>query len=392
MRTVITAAWLWDGIDLVSDPVLEVEDGQVVAIRSLPDGEIPASAKRLDYPGATIAPSFLDVHIHGGAGSDVMDATPEALATVANFLASRGTGSFLATTVTAPLDVTLKSLSGLARRIEEASHPGWQGARPLGIHLEGPFLSHAKRGVHPPAYLLAPEIAIFDKFFEAAEGHIRLMTLAPELPGAAELAAHATSKGVRISVGHSNATAAETRKTIAAGATSATHTFNAMRPLDHREPGILGTVLTDDSLYAELICDGIHVHPSLVPLWWRAKGGKRAILVTDAMSAAGMPDGEYTLGGFAVQVANGRATAKDAPDVLAGSVLTLDRALRNFVAFTGAPIENALPLLTKNPAAMTGFSEFAGSLRVGGPADFVALGADGALLASVIRGEVQGGN
>ena len=154
------------------------------------------------------------------------------------------------------------------------------------------------------------------------------MTLAPELPGAVELAAHATARGVRVSVGHSNATAAETRAAIAAGAVSATHTFNAMRPLDHREPGILGIVLTDDRLYAELICDGIHTAPEMVKLWWRAKGEQRAILVTDAMSATGMPDGEYQLGGFPVQVANGRATARG---VLAGSVLTLDRALSNFV-------------------------------------------------------------
>jgi N-acetylglucosamine-6-phosphate deacetylase len=219
--------------------------------------------------------------------------------------------------------------------------------------------------------------------FEAAEGHVRLMTLAPELPGAVELAAHATAKGVRVSVGHSNATAAETKKAIAAGASSATHTFNAMRPLDHREPGILGTALTTDSLYAELICDGIHVDPSLVTLWWRAKGGERAILVTDAMSATGMPEGEYMLGGFAVQVAGGRAMANG---VLAGSVLTLDRALRNFVSFTGATVEHALPLVTRNPAAMTGFGEAAGALRVNGTADFVALAVDGALTAAVIGG------
>lgn len=391
MQTVVTAAWLWDGEGLIPQPVVEIEDGKVVAIRSLSEREIPATSKRLDYPGATLAPSFLDVHIHGGAGCDVMEATPAALATVSKFLASRGTGSYLATTVTAPIDTTLKSLSGLARRIGEAGADAWQGARPLGIHLEGPFLSHAKRGVHPPDLLLPPEISTFDRFYEAAEGHIRLMTLAPELPGAVELAAHATAKGVRISVGHSNATAAETKKTIAAGATSATHTFNAMRALDHREPGILGVALTDDSLYAELICDGIHVDPSLVPLWWRAKGGKRGILITDAMSAAGMPEGEYTLGGFAVQVANGRATAKDSPGVLAGSVLTLDLALRNFLAYTRATVESALPLLTKNPAAMTGFGDLAGKLRPGGSADFVALGTDGSLLASVVRGEVFGG-
>jgi N-acetylglucosamine-6-phosphate deacetylase len=390
MRTVITAAWLWDGAALIPNPVLEIADGRLIGILSLSEGEIPNEANRLDFPGATLAPAFLDVHIHGAAGHDVMEATPEALAKVSGFLASRGTGSFLATTVTAPLDTTLRSLEGLARRIEDAKGQGWEGARPLGIHLEGPFLSHAKRGVHPPEHLLEPDTVIFDRFFEAAEGKIRLITLAPELPGAVELAAHATALGVQVSVGHSNATAEETGKAIAAGACSATHTFNAMRQLDHREPGILGKVLTTDALYAELICDGIHVDPSLVPLWWRAKGKSRAILVTDAMSATGMPEGEYMLGGFAVQVADGRATSKDSPGVLAGSVLTLDRALRNFVAFTGESVENALPLVTQNPAAMTGFGEMAGKLRVGGAADLVALGSDGSLQASVIGGRIQG--
>jgi N-acetylglucosamine-6-phosphate deacetylase len=211
------------------------------------------------------------------------------------------------------------------------------------------------------------------------------MTIAPELPGANELIAHATGRGVRISVGHSNATAAETRGAIAAGAVSATHTFNAMRPLDHREPGILGTVLTTDSLFAELICDGIHTAPELVKLWWKAKGPERAILVTDAMSAAGMPDGEYHLGGFAVQVANGRATANG---VLAGSVLTLDRALANFVAFTGAPLEQALRLLTANPASMTGLGDLAGSLAVGQAAHLVAVDGAGKLVGSIQNGRV----
>jgi N-acetylglucosamine-6-phosphate deacetylase len=388
-RSIVTAAWLWDGSGLIPDPVLEIADGHVVGFWPQAERGIPSWANgpgRLDFPGATLAPAFLDVHIHGAAGHDVMEATPETLAVVSRFLAGRGTGSFLATTVTAPLDPTLRALEGLARRIKEAQSPDWQGAQPLGIHLEGPFLSHAKRGVHPPEHLLAPDISIFDRFFDAADGHIRLMTLAPELPGATELAAHATAKGVRVSVGHSDATAAETQRAIAAGAVSATHTFNAMRALDHREPGILGTVLTTDSLYAELICDGIHVHPSLVPLWWRAKGSRRGILITDGMSAAGMPDGEYMLGEFAVQVANGRATANG---VLAGSVLTLDRALKNFLSYTGATVESALPLVTQNPAAMTGFTENAGTIRVGAPANFVALDGTGALLASVMRGIIQ---
>jgi N-acetylglucosamine-6-phosphate deacetylase len=232
--------------------------------------------------------------------------------------------------------------------------------------------------------MLAPSTHTFDLLFDAAEGHVRLMTVAPELPGAAELVSHATRRGVRVSVGHSNATAAETRAAIAAGAVSATHTFNAMRPLDHREPGILGTVLTSDALYAELICDGIHTEPEIVRLWWRAKGSERGILVTDAMSATGMPEGEYQLGGFAVQVANGRAMARG---VLAGSVLTLDRALSNFVAFTGSTVERGLPLLTANPAAMTGLSKHAGSLSVGQPANLVAVDASGRLVGSVMGGE-----
>src|SRR6202034_252609 len=208
--------------------------------------------------------------------------------------------------------------------------------------------------------------------------------LAPELPGAAELAAHAVARGVRVSVGHSNATAAETRATIAAGATSATHTYNAMRPLDHREPGILGVTLTTDSLFAELICDGIHNSPEMVKIWWRSKGVERGILITDGMSAAGMPDGEYHLGEFAVQVANGRATANG---VLAGSVLTLDRALANFVRFTGATAEQGLRLLTANPAAMTGLAGRTGSVAVAQSADLVAINAKGHLVGSVIGGQ-----
>jgi len=308
-------------------------------IRTRAEGEVPSEARVLDFPGATLAPAFFDVHLHGAKGYDVMEATPAALAAIGDFLAEHGTGSYLATTVTAPLDATLRSLADIAKL---AAQPPVEGqARLIGIHLEGPFLSHAKRGVQPAEHLLAPDIATFDRLFEAAEGQIRLMTLAPELPGAVELTAHATSRGVRVSLGHSNATAVETRAAIAAGAVSATHTFNAMRPLDHREPGVLGTVLSDDSLFAELISDGIHVAPEMVKLWWRSKGLERAILVTDAMSAAGMPDGTYQLGGFAVEVAQGRAMARG---VLAGSVLTLDRALENFVEFTDAPLESALRL------------------------------------------------
>ncbi len=382
---VLTAKRLWDGSSLHENPEITIEEGRIVAIASRVNAgqtgserEAAGSPGVLDFPGATLAPAFLDIHIHGAAGHDVMEATPEALCAVGSFLASRGTGSFLATTVTAPLEATLHAVTGLARLIEkpelveERGKKGGPIARPVGIHLEGPFLSHEKCGVQPVEHILAPDIRVFDRLFEAAEGRVRLMTLAPEQPGAVELTAHATARGVRVSLGHSNATAAETRAAIAAGATSATHTFNAMRALDHREPGILGVVLTTDSVFAELICDGIHTAPEMVRLWYRAKGSARGILVTDAMSAAGMPDGEYQLGGFAVQVANGRAMARG---VLAGSVLTLDRALMNFVEFTGAPVEDGLRLVTANPAAMTGLG--GGAVAVGHAANLVAVDAIG---------------
>jgi len=382
MKTVVTAEKLWDGAQSHDNPLVVIEDGNITSIATRKSAAEPTDARVLDFPGATLAPAFFDVHIHGAAGHDVMEATPPALDAVSRFLAARGTGTYLATTVTAPLDATLRSLAALAQIISKPAVPG--RARPLGIHLEGPFLSHKKRGVQPAEHLLAPDIGTFDRMYDAAEGHARLMTIAPELPGAAALAEHATKRGVRVSVGHSNATAAETLAAIEAGAVGATHTFNAMRALDHREPGILGIVLTSDQLYSELICDGVHTTPEIVRLWWKAKGPERAILVTDAMSAAGMPDGEYQLGGFAVQVDNGRAMARG---VLAGSVLTLDRALKNFVAFTGAYVNQGLRLLTANPAAMTGFREQTGSLAVGQRADLVAVDAAGKLLGSLIGGQ-----
>jgi N-acetylglucosamine-6-phosphate deacetylase len=381
MRTIVTAAHLWSATGLIENPVLEIEDGRIVEITSTK--EAWATPAR-NFPDAIIAPAFFDVHFHGAAGHDVMEATPEALTAIGKLLAHHGTASYLATTVTAPLDATQRALSELAGLILKPDLLPGKTARPIGIHLEGPFLSHTKRGVQPAEHLLAPDLAVFDRLYEAAEGQIRLMTIAPELPDAIELIAYATSRGVRVSLGHSDATAAQTRKAVVAGAVSATHTFNAMRPLDHREPGILGIALTEDRLYAELICDGIHVDPQMVRLFWNTKHEERAILVTDAMSATGMPDGAYQLGGFAVQVANGRAMARG---VLAGSVLTQDRALSNFVEFTGAPINKALRLLTANPATMTGLGT--ATIAAGQPSNFVVVNASGKLLASFIEGQMR---
>jgi N-acetylglucosamine-6-phosphate deacetylase len=411
MRLTVTAARLWTADGIVENPLLEIEDGRIASIASRASAEPPdplagrgfqspasilsafgaqqvvieGREKIHHFPNATLAPAFLDVHLHGGAGHDVMEATPEALRQIGELLARHGTARYLATTVSAPLDATLKAVCSLAKLIGKADLLAGDKpcAQPVGIHLEGPFLSHAKRGVQPAEHLLPPDIATFDWLYEAAEGHVRLMTIAPELPGAIDLIAHATRRGVRVSLGHSDATAEATLAAIDAGAVNTTHTFNGMRPFDHREPGILGTVLTDDRIYAELICDGIHVSPAAVKLWWRAKGAERAILVTDAISATGMPDGEYQLGGFPVHVANGRAMARG---VLAGSVLTLDKAIENFVVFTGATATQAVRLAAANPAAMLGLD--AAALTPGAPADFVAIDERGKLISAFVGGRI----
>ncbi len=261
----------------------------------------------------------------------------------------------------------------------------------MGIHLEGPFLSHAKRGVHPAAELQPPSIPLFDRLQQAARGHIRLMTIAPETPGALELIEHATQSGTKVSLGHSDATADETRAAIRAGAVGATHIFNAMRRLDHREPGIAGVVLDAESLYAELICDGIHVAPEFVRLWLLAKTEERAILVTDGISATGMPDANYLLGEVEVTVKGGRclltSDLANGVQTLAGSVLTMDRAVANLQCFTGAPLATAVRAASRNPARMLGLGGH-GEVAVGRPANFNLYSAADDLQQTILHGVV----
>ena len=245
--------------------------------------------------------------------------------------------------MTAPLDDTYVALDRLAAAIETTSARKRNGslrAQPLGIHLEGPFLSHAKRGVHPAEHLLAPSLEVFDRLWQAARGKVSLMTVAPELPKAEYLIGEAARRGVCVSLGHSDSLLAPVEAAIAAGARHATHTFNAMRALDHREPGILGAVLADERLTADIIADGIHVHPDVVRLFLRAKGAERAVLITDALSATGMGDGRYRLGGFEFEVRGERCEHNGR---LAGSVLTLDRAVRNAMKFTGCELQACRP-------------------------------------------------
>lgn len=380
MATVVTAEVLYSPEKIVREPMLVLEDGVIDTLRSRDSGDLPATAEHLDFPGCTLVPALFDIHMHGARGHDVMEGTPAALDAIAGFLATHGVGSFLPTTMTAPLDSMLHALEGIGKLIDKKSH----GARPLGIHAEGPFLSHPKRGAHPSDLLLPPSVKVFDRMWQASGGHIKVMTLAPELPMAAELTAHATALGVRVSIGHSDSGSTVANNVIAAGARSATHTFNAMRSLDHRHPGVLGVVLTTDDLFAEIICDGVHVDPAMVKLFWKAKGPERGILVTDAMSATGMPDGTYRLGDLPVVVANGKCMYQG---VLAGSVLTLDLAVKNFREFTGANWQQTIALATRNPAKMTGLDDKTGSLEEGRRADIVVLSPEGKIVATLINGQ-----
>ncbi|RXH54955.1 N-acetylglucosamine-6-phosphate deacetylase [Granulicella sibirica] len=380
----LTARRLLTHTGSIEYPVITLTaDGLIAEIESDPN---------VRNAGETLTAPFLDVHSHGAASHDVMTASPSDFVALNTFLASRGVGQYLATTVTAPIDHTLQALSRIADEIE-TSHSG-PLATPIGIHLEGPFISHAKRGVHPVANILAPSIELFDRFQEAARGHISLITIAPETPGfvgnpsALDLIAHATKAGVKVSIGHSNATTAEALAGIAAGAVSATHTFNAMRPIDHREPGVAAIVLDSQQLFAELICDGVHVAPEIVRLWLKAKGEDLGILITDSMSAAGMPDGDYTLAGLGVRVANGRCLLQcdldEGRETLAGSILTMDRAVANVQAMTGASLATALRLASTNPSRMLGLDL---AILPGSPANFNLFSADGTLQQTILHGQ-----
>jgi len=385
MRTLITAGHLITPDEWVEAPVVVVEEGTILDVQTRSAMERASGARTLDFPGQILAPGFIDIHIHGGAGHDVMEGDDSALAQIEAQLARHGVTAYLPTTVTAAKDRILQALESLGRATERGDKPG--RARPLGIHLEGPFISHAKRGVHPPANLVQPSQEKLERFWQASQGTLRMMTIAPELPGAPDTIRHARTLGVHSSLGHSNATYMEAQAGIAAGADHATHTFNAMRPLDHRDPGILGAVLENDSQSADIIADGIHVDPSVVRLFLRAKGDDRAILITDAISATGMPDGNYKLGELDVQVKDGRC---DSGGRLAGSVLTLDRAVRNVMSFAGWRLARAVKLVTLNPARLLGITDQRGLVAPGLRADFAVLTKEGQVVQTIIGGQVCG--
>jgi N-acetylglucosamine-6-phosphate deacetylase len=385
MKTVFTARRLYTPVEEIQNPLLVAEDGLISEVSSRSAKEVPAEASLVDFGDAVLAPGFVDIHIHGGAGLDAMRALPSELPRLGRFLSTHGVTGYFPTTVAAPLDATYSALGRLADAIEaDAANGHSVQARPLGIHLEGPFLSHKRRGVHPLENLVAPTVEIFERLWQAARGHVHMLTIAPEISGAMEVIAEAARRKICVSIGHSDAQMRIAQDAVNAGARHATHTFNAMRPLDHRDPGIIAEVLDDDRLTADIIVDGIHVAPPIVKLFLLAKGRERAVLITDAISATGMPDGRYQLGPIEVDVKDGKCTSNGS---LAGSVLTMDRAVRNVTQFSNWSVRDAVRAATLNPAQAVGLSGHHGSLAPGRAADFNVLCKTGEVLKTIIRGQ-----
>lgn len=358
---------------VIAPAVLVMEDGRISALGTPANTALAPGTRVRDLGEAVLAPGFIDLHVHGGAGIDLMNALMAAdsagVAAFTRHLAAHGVTSFLATTVTAPWEATLRAVERLA-------------PVSLGLHLEGPFLSTERRGVHPESDLLPPTLARLTQLWEAAAGRIRLITIAPELAGALDFIAAASARGICISMGHSAASRAQAQAGIRAGARHVTHTFNAMNPLHHRDPGLLGEALMNPALSAEIIADGIHVDPLLVQMFFRLKGPERAILVSDALSATGCGDGRYQLGAMAVEVQAGRCMHDGR---LAGSVLTLDQAVRNAMILCGSSLPAAVAMATRNPAALLGLTH-KGRLEVGADADIVVLSPAGEVQATYIAG------
>lgn len=354
----------------IPDAAILVRDGVIEAVAPREGLSLPSAATEVKEIGATAVPGFIDVHIHGAGGHDVMDSDSDALAGVSRKLAEFGTTSYVATTVTSSPDDTCRAVEGIAQYIGRQHDTGAPRAEVLGIHFEGPFLSKVRRGVHPTQWLQLPSQDLLDRFLKAAAGNARMITIAPELMGAAPCMDAAKKAGMVVSVGHTDATYEQARAAMARGARHATHVYNAMRPFTHRDPGVIGAVLTTPEVSAELIADGVHVDEIAMKILLQAKGAEHVVLISDGTSATGMPDGKYILGGIEVTVTGG--VCRNAEGALAGSTLTLDRALRNIVNL-GIPLADAVRMLTLNPAALLGIEFKKGALRPGADADIVLL-------------------
>jgi N-acetylglucosamine-6-phosphate deacetylase len=356
----------------ISDAVVVVQGSKISAVGERGKVDPPRNGRVIKAKGMTVVPGFVDVHIHGAGGRDVMAGNREALEIICATVAAHGTTSFVATTVTASEVETRDGIAGIAQFILNTSqYPTRElSAEILGIHFEGPFISRVRRGVHPAKWIASPSTELLGQLLGEARGTAQILTLAPELPGALELISAARQAGLVVSLGHTDATFEQAQAGIAAGASHAAHVFNAMRPFSHRETGVIGAVLTSPKVSAELIADRVHVDEAAMRILVELKTPERVILVSDGMSATGMPDGKYQLGMFEVKVSGG--IARNAEGKLAGSTLTLDQALRNMVAL-GVPLSSALRMVTANPARQIGLGARKGVLAPGADADLVFL-------------------
>ena len=329
-------------------------------------------------------PGFIDVHIHGVNGADVMDGTKEALDIMAAALPKEGTTSFLATTMTQGIKQIENALTNAGRYIQEFQAPGQ--AEILGIHLEGPFVNTKRAGAQPIEHILDPDITVFKKWEELSNNNIKLITLAPERPGGMEMIRYLKERGIIASIGHTDATFQEVDEAIRAGANHLTHLYNQMRGLHHREPGVVGAAFLRKELLAEMIVDGVHVRPEMVELAYKLKGKAGLILITDSMRAKCLKNGHYDLGGQDVTVRDGKAVLADG--TLAGSILKLGQAIKNIVSYTGCSLEDAIEMAAVNPAKQLKIYDRKGSITEGKDADIVILDENMDVFMTFCRGRV----
>lgn len=347
-------------------------DGQLLAASGV-GGQI------MEAEGCYVIPGLTDLHFHGCKGHDFSDGDPEGLAVIAEYQLSRGITQICPAGMTLPEEQLLR-ICQVAAEHKAAGRPG---AQLVGIHLEGPFLSLAKKGAQNGAWLHAPDTELLRRLMAAAGDLVKLVSLAPEEPGAIEFI-EAVSDKVTVSLGHTTADYETAMRAFSAGARQVTHLFNAMPPLNHREPGVIGAALDTPACMAELICDGVHIHPAVVRAAFRLFGAQRMLLISDTMRAAGMPDGQYTLGGQEVTVRG--STAFLADGTLAGSVTDLMSCMKRAVSM-GIDLADAVTAAAVNPAKVLGIYDRAGSLEPGKLANFCILDEGLNLMSVVFRGE-----
>jgi len=365
----------------VPNAAVVVENGKIQEI--LQDVPVAGDFTKYEYVDGIISPGFIDVHIHGANGHDTMDGTYEALNAISSYLASTGTTGFLATTVTSKHADLLHAIQA----VKKAKERGTEGAAILGMHLEGPYINIAKKGAQNGEFVRKPDPNELQSYIALLGEDFKLITLAPELDEGFQTIALAKNAGAVVSAGHSCCSYETALAAFDAGVTHATHLFNGMEPLHHREPGLVGAVLADPRVSAELIVDNIHVHAGAIRVVMAAKGLEKIILITDCMRAGNLPDGFYDLGGLNVSVKNGIARTESGS--LAGSTLRMIDAVKNMVQLCGVPLADAVHLASRNPAQIIGLGDKKGTLEVGKDADIIVFDKDFHMHLAVVEGKVR---